>query len=393
MSKISFFTFLFLVGLTPNLFGQEADSSSKSAPIISFRGSYANMWVMPTHDFIASKNATGKAISQGHNVSTEILIQTNGNKEWHQLYNFPKYGFGIQSLWFPQTNEIGNPVAVYAMLEGPLHRWKNSHLSYAYHFGFSMGWKPYDQVTNSYNYLMGGPVALYAHLGILYHQNLGKRWGAEASLGFSHASNGNLKQPNFGINLLDPRVAITYQLSDNQPIAKPKALSEFNPQNEISLSMSIGTKQLNVFGTDSVSKATFGDESFTLYNWVLLYQRQVSRRSKIGAGIDFTIDPSDNAQSIVVGAKGATYPAPFNEEAKLSLLISYELSIGKLSLLLQPGFYIYRTQYDPTPFFYQRIGVKYDLYKGIYAGASLRAVNFGQADWIEFTAGYTLKFK
>ena len=222
MFKNSIFTFLVSLVLSAGLLGQEADSVIKSSPVISFRLSYSSMWVVPTHDFVRSENSTGEAITQGRNISAEVLIQSNGNKDWHQLYNFPKYGFGMQSLWFPQTDEIGSPVAVYAMLEGPIKRWEKSALSYAFHFGFSMGWKPYDAVDNPYNYLMGGPLALYAHLGVLYHRDLGKRWGAEASLGFSHASNGNLKQPNFGINFLDPRLALTYNLQDDQPIAKPR---------------------------------------------------------------------------------------------------------------------------------------------------------------------------
>jgi hypothetical protein len=104
------------------------------------------------------------------------------------------------------------------------------------------------------------------------------------------------------------------------------------------------------------------------------------------------MDPSDNAQGLVDGDNNATYPPPFSETAKLALVISYELNIGRLSLILQPGFYFYRTTHDPTPFFYQRIGTRYDIFKGFYLGASLRAVNFGQADWIELSAGYKIKF-
>lgn len=371
---------------------QDSTVTKKAKPIISFRASYANMYVVPTHDYVRSENITGQAITDGRNVSAEMLIQTNGSKDWHQLYNFPKYGFGLQYLWFPQTDEIGSPLAAYAMLEGPIKRWNKSYLSYKFHFGFSYGWKPYDEETNPYNYLMGGPLAIYAHIGALYHYNLGKRWGVEASIGFSHASNGNLKQPNFGINFLDPRIALTYQLQDEQPIPKPKKLKPFVPNNEISLAFAAGTKQLNVFGTDSTSQAKFGTKSFTVMSWVLLYQRQISRRSRIGAGIDFTIDPSDNAHGIVVGNKDATYPSPFYQQAKWALVLSYELSVGKLALVLQPGFYFYRTTFDPTPFFYQRIGAKYDLYKGIFVGTCLRAVNFGQADWVEFTVGYKYKF-
>lgn len=393
MRKQRFLLFYLLFFCSVIAFTQSTDTVKSDKPIISFRGSYSSMWVVPTHDYVRSENITGEAITDGRNISAEMLVQTNGNKDWHQLYNFPKYGFGIQSLWFPQTDEIGSPVAIYAMLEGPIRRWKKSYISYKFHFGFSVGWKPYDEVTNPYNYLMGGPVAIYAHIGALYHYDLGKRWGIEGSLGFSHASNGNLKQPNFGINFLDPRLALTYQLQDKQSIAKPHELAKFNPSNEISFSMAVGTKQLNVFGTDTTSQEQFGTKSFTVMSWVAVYHRIISRRSKIGAGIDFTIDPSDNAHGIVVGNKDATYPAPFNEQAKLALVLSYELSVGKLALVLQPGFYFYRTTFDPTPFFYQRIGAKYDVYKGLTAGAALRAVNFGQADWIEFSLGYTFKFK
>ncbi len=391
MAKAIFSTIFSLILCTLSLLAQEADSISKNKSRISFRGSYSNMYVIPTHDYVKSENVTGEAITDGRNVSAEILFQTQGNKEWNQLYNFPKYGFGIQTLWFPQTWEIGNPVAVYGMLEGPIKRWEKAHFSYATHFGFSYGWNPYDEVTNPYNYLMGGKVAIYAHLGVLYHHNLGKHWGIEGSVGFSHASNGNLKQPNFGINFLDPRIGITYQLSEKHDIPAPRKLSEFTPSNEYSVATAFGTKQLNVFGTDSVSKATFGDKSFPVWNLVLLYQRQISKRSKIGGGIDFTIDPSDVPHSIVVGDKGATYPAPFSEQAKLAVLLSYELSIGRLSMILQPGFYFYRTTHDPTPFFYQRAGCRFEVYKGMFIGTSLRAVNFGQADWIEFTLGYRLK--
>tara|TARA_R110002050_G_scaffold109799_4_gene221551 strand:- start:56682 stop:57725 length:1044 start_codon:yes stop_codon:yes gene_type:complete len=347
---------------------------------------------MATNDFLRTKNKAGQPITQGQNISAEILFQTNGKRDWHQLYHFPKFGFGIQYLWFPQTDEIGSPVATYALFEGPIHRWKNAQLDWGFHFGVALGWNPQNMETNPYNVLLGSTSSLYAHLGIIYQHNLTKRLGMEASLGFSHGSNGALKMPNFGINLFDPRLAFTYQLNPEKPILQPHELAKFSPSNELSLSYAIGTKQIDVSASDSTNKARFGDMSFTIYNFALVYQRQISRRSKIGAGVDFTMDPSDNAHGLVVGDTNSSFPPSFSEKAKLALILSYELSIGKLSLVLQPGFYFYRTTHDPTPFFYQRIGTRYNIYKGFYLGASLRAVNFGQADWIELTAGYKIKF-
>jgi hypothetical protein len=359
---------------------------------ISFRASYGHMRVIPTNDFLRTENKNGSPITQGRNLSAEIIIQTNGEKDWHQLFNFPKYGFGLQYLWFPTTNELGTPVAAYGILEGPIHRWKNAQLDWGFHFGVAMGWNPQNRETNPYNVLLGSKLSLYAHLGIVYHQSLGKRFGLEGSLGFSHASNGALKMPNFGINLFDPRVALTYNLNTSKPLLEPHDLKTFTPHNELSLTYAIGTKQIDATGSDSLKQAKFEDMSFTIYNFVLLYQRQISRRSKIGGGIDFTMDPSDNVHGLIVGDTNSNFPVPTSETAKLAIVVSYELCLGKLSLILQPGFYFYRTTHDPTPFFYQRIGTRYDLYKGLYIGASLRAVNFGQADWIEVTAGYKIKF-
>lgn len=241
--------------------------------------------------------------------------------------------------------------------------------------------------------IIGSWATLYAHLGVIYHQNLGNRFGLDVSAGFSHGSNGALKMPNFGINIFDPRVAVNYNLNSSKPILRSHKMEEFAPSNEFSLSAAIGSKQLDVTGGDSTSQALFAGVDFTVYNFVLLYQRQVSKLSRIGGGIDFTVDPADNANGIVHGDSNSTYPPSFNEKAKLAVVLSYELCLDKLSLILQPGFYFYRTTHDPKPFFYQRIGVRYQLFQGIYTGASLRAVNFGQADWIEFTIGYKVKFR
>lgn len=389
--RLTFLTLLLFTNIIGNGQENKDEKTSLDSPI-SFRLNYGHASVIATNDFLRTENKNGSPITEARNITGEILFQTIGKKDWHQLNNFPKYGFGIQYMWFPQTDEIGTPISLYALMEGPIHRWKNAQIDWAFHFGMSVGWNPFDSISNPYNVLLGSTASIYAHLGVLYHQRITNRLGFEASLGLSHSSNGALKMPNFGINILDPRIAITYSLSKERPQFVPRKLSEFKPSNEVSLTYAMGTKQIDVSGSDPQYQQQFGETSFTVYNFVLLYQRQISRRSKIGGGIDFTVDPSDNVHGLAYGDNNATYPVPFNEQAKLALVLSYEYHIDRFSLLLQPGFYFYRTTHDPTPFFYQRIGVRYTLFKGLYAGANLRAVNFGQADWIEFNLGYKVQF-
>ncbi len=367
------------------------DSTLKSNT--SIRVGYSPSRVIATNDFLRTENKNGSPITQGHAISAEIIFQTTGRKYWHQLYNFPKFGFGITHLWFPQTNELGSPIGLYSFLESPIQKWKKSDLNWVFDFGIGLGWNAYDSLTNPYNVLLGSTGSFFANFSVVYHYQFNKRFGADASIGFTHSSNGALKMPNYGINILYPRLALTYHLKSVQQLPKPRKLPPFIPNNEISLTYALGTKQIDVTGSDNDSlKQEFKSTNFQLYSIILMYQRQVSRLSKVGIGLDFTMDPSDNADGLVTGDLSSEYPPDFAEKVKFAIVLSYELAIGKLALICQPAFYFHRTTHDPTPFFYQRIGTRYDIYKGIYAGASLRAVNFGQADWVEFTVGYKAKF-
>lgn len=389
-----FFLCLFIISSTFVSIGQtdyRIDKTLKSNS--SFRIGYCPSKVIATNDFLRTENKNESPITNAHAISAEIVFQTTGRKYWHQLYNFPKFGFGVTNIWFPQTDELGTPIGMYAFIESPIKKWKKSEINWIFDFGIGLGWNAYDSISNPHNVLLGSTGSVFAHFSFVYHYQFNKRIGADASIGFTHSSNGALKMPNFGINILCPKLAITYNLQSTQQATKTRELPSLNPTNEISLTYAMGTKQIDVTGSDNDSiKNEFRNTNFKIYNLVLLYQRQISRLSKVGIGIDFTVDPSDNADGLVTGDLTSLYPPAFNDKAKLAIILSYELAIGKLALVLQPGFYLYKTSHDPTPFFYQRIGTRYDIYKGFYAGASLRAVNFGQADWIEFSVGYKVRF-
>jgi hypothetical protein len=198
--------------------------------------------------------------------------------------------------------------------------------------------------------------------------------------------------PNFGINVFDPRIGLQYHFAPKKerPVY-PHIVEEFTPSNLFSLVVARGVKQIEFVNHNPQIRNEFYGKSYQMANAVLTYERQFSKRSSFGGGLDLTYDESSNAKGLVDGDTTATFPAPMDEKLKLSLLLSYQLHMGNLRLVLQPGYYVYRTKHDPTPAFYQRIGLRYHVYKGILVGTTLRAVNFGQADWIEWTIGYQLK--
>jgi hypothetical protein len=93
----------------------------------------------------------------------------------------------------------------------------------------------------------------------------------------------------------------------------------------------------------------------------------------------------------VINGKLEDNDASLGEGFEFSIFPSYELIINRLTLLIQPGFYVYRAKYEGrTPTAYQRVGIKYDVYKDISIGINLRAYDYNVSDYIEWTLAYRL---
>ena len=100
---------------------------------------------------------------------------------------------------------------------------------------------------------------------------------------------------------------------------------------------------------------------------------------------------SQNSQIVVNGTSLEKSNLPFDRHLALSIYPSYELVVNKLSLIIQPGIYLFRMNTaNMTPIMYQRIGVKYHFLKNTFAGINLRAYNYYESDFIEWTFGHRI---
>ncbi len=122
--------------------------------------------------------------------------------------------------------------------------------------------------------------------------------------------------------------------------------------------------------------------------------KQVSRKSKIGFGVSMTYNGAINAQAAVDNGDLEPVSVPFADKISVSIYPSYELVVHRISMILQPAFYIYRKEMkNQTPVFHQRIGLKYHFTKNLFAGITLRDYDFHVSDFIEWNIGYRIKWK
>lgn len=353
---------------------------------------YENGDVFQTNPFVKGDNTEKVPIKNYQAFSVRIMFQTTGRKPWHQLYEYPYWGFGIHVSDFYNTEEMGVPVALYAFLNAPFYRWNNLSLNYEIDFGITGNWRHFNPINNPYNVAIGAGETVYIHVGAGLTYSVSNRWEAELGIGLAHFSNGALKLPNFGLNTFSPRIEIRYKVHGN-PVLKKQKITPFKKFSSLEFTAFTGLKNV-LFDSAQVNIETkYKGVYFPVFGFKTTFNYQISHKSKFGVGMAVSYDGSVNARVAVDKGELEVIDLPFTEQLRVSIYPSYELVMGPYSLLIQPGFYIFRKQFPhQVPVSYQRIGLKYTFTHHITVGISLRAYDFHVSDFIEWSLGYQLNW-
>jgi len=372
---------------------QNDDSTKVRKRNISLKGFYQGGSVMGTNEFLQGENSTGEPIDRFHALSFQCNWDTDGSKLWQQLYNYPSYGIGVYWVRFPQTDELGNPTALYLFFSGPFKRWDKWTFNYDIGFGLTYNWKPYNVEGNPYNIAIGSYNTVYIDAGLSINWMFSKRWELSGGFSFTHFSNGATAVPNFGINLVAPRIGLKYKFYQGIPEYKKQDVPKYKAEWEWYASLAGGVKQIEVDTTNTGLSDKYLDENFGVCVISSAILRQISYKSKFGLGLDFIYDGSTNAQIDVSDGEPSPVNVPFTDKLSVGIYGSYELVMNKVSLAIHPGFYVLRKEIEgQSPVFYQRIGLKYNFWEGMFAGIFVRASNFSKAEFIEWTLGYSLRW-
>ncbi len=349
---------------------------------------YQNGYVFPTDPFLRGDNAVSDGVDAYQAFSLRFSKQTHGNKIWEQLYNYPDWGGGIYVADFYNPAEIGIPIAIYGFFNASFIRWRLFSFNYTLALGLAFNWKYYGP-TNIYNLSIGAPFTVYIDAGINMAYRIAQRWDASIGVSLSHFSNGALKRPNRGINTVAPKIALKYHFNPERSAFNHQVIPVFSGSNEWLISIFAGSQNILTDTSNISVEDKYEGIYFPVFGILTGYNRYVSYKSKIGFGMSLTYDGSVNARIAIENGEPEVMDAPFTDKLQISIYPSYSLVVNKFSIILQPGFYIYRKKCAiQTPLFYQRIGLNYQIHKNLVAGLNLRAYNFHVSNYIEWNVGY-----
>jgi len=352
---------------------------------------YQNGHVFATNEFLRGNNAEAEKIKSYQAFALKLLKQTKGDKLWEQIYRYPNWGIGIYTADFYNPEEIGNPVAVYAFFNAPFLRQNRFSFNYEFGFGATFNWQSYNPLTNQYNKSIGAGESFLIDAGIDIAYRIFKQVEIKAGVGLTHFSNGGLKVPNLGLNTIAPKISLRYNFFDRYDFKKQE-VPEYKDRNEWLFSLYGGLKNVVYDSLDVSLMEKYEGVFYPETGLSMLYNRQLSYKSKIGMGITFSYDGSIDAQVAVDNGEVEPVKGPFKDKILISIYPSYELVAHKVSLIIQPAFYIYRkTLKSQSPMFHQRIGLKYHITDHVFAGITLRAYDFHVSDFVEWSLGYRLR--
>lgn len=382
--------------ITTSAYSSESDSlksKTRNPKSVGFYYQYGN--VVLSHAFVKGENPNKEAYGSYHSISAKYGIHTQGGELWQQVYANPVFGAGIYKCFFTNDyDELGNPLAIYSFIDLPLKRWNKWSINWEIEFGVAFNWNQHETRENNYYYPIGTYSTLFVDFGLTTTVQLGKHFDLTAAIAYTHFSNGAIKLPNLGINMFGARLELQYifkKRPEFQQYEIPKYKKEWEYIALIAPSMrQVAFEYIDDNG-DTLAKAfDYGIVSFSTS-----FNRQISHKVKFGAGFDISYNTAYGAQMKLVD--GIPEKAPYDPADKILVGVfpSFELVLGKMALIAQPGFYIYQQDVSgfETPTTYQRIGVKYHFWDHLVLGLNLRAFNFSKADFIEWFVGYRIKWQ
>jgi hypothetical protein len=324
-------------------------------------------------------------------LSFQLLKQTSGKNLWEKSYGFPSYGFGAYSANFGSTTNFGTPIALYAVFKAPFRRWNRMSLNYEGGFGLTFNWEGYNPAEGSYNISMGANESVFIDLGMNFSYALSSYFDLGIGYSFTHFSNGAMKAPNYGLNTFAPKISLNYNIERFIPPETKEKLPDYKRSTSIDFSFFGGIKNVLYTGNNVDSLSKYKGVYYPVYGMNTVLNRQLTYKSKIGIGLSLSYDGSYNSTILIENDQPEPVEGFHGDKLSLSIFPSYELVISRLSVVIQPGFYLFRKPSDNnTPVTYQRLGLHYLINERFIAGICLRAYDYHVSDYIEWTLGYRL---
>ena len=380
-----------LLLITISVYSQHVPDSLRRTFFLTAKGE-AGM-IINTNDFLDGLNAKGEPLKRFSAYTLGVGWQTSGKREWERIHNLPSFGVSLYTAKLDYDDEIGQPISLFGFYKGTMWRGGAHSLKYNIDLGLAFNWKDFNKNTNPYNITIGSPVTVHLGLAIEYNYIIAQRLIVGVGAGATHFSNGAMRKPNKGLNLVSPYVRLSYLMSRPQSVTLSPDYGR-KKGHELFAAFGMGMKRSEC---DTVAYPQLDHEiqmgaKYMMSSFQLGYLRQYGHKGKFGAGLSVIYDewlgsslrPLIDDVEVIKGDVGKRFT--------LGGFVAHELLIDRLCVHVQLGAYFLTPDgiEQSKPKFFQRAGVKYLLPWNTFVGVNIYAHKLSKADFIEWNVGYRI---
>lgn len=296
-----------------------------------------------------------------------LAIQTDGKKYWQEAFKNPSYGIGF---YFGHFNNpiIGNPLATFLFMDFPFVRKEKFYLSSNWGVGLSYHINEYDEVRNAKNIAISTDLNVYIDFMLLLRYQLNKRFEVAAGAKFQHFSNGSVKKPNLGLNMLSGTLGIHYYPFDTMEKTNYKLKPEAYQKYEFSAMLAYG---INGIESDR------GNKKYDNYTFSAVFSKRISYKRNLGIGADIFYNEYVKTYS--------ENDLKFSKLMSYAFILSSDMIVNKFRMTTQVGVYMYRSVDYSVPV-YERVALRYYPIKNLFINFSVKAHGF-KAQFVEWGLG------
>ncbi|MBN1988192.1 MAG: acyloxyacyl hydrolase [Bacteroidales bacterium] len=329
-------------------------------------------FVIPHHDYMGyfvNEHADGFQLNLG--------LNTNGTKVWHKSYNYPQIGLGFLRSGLGNDAVYGNMNVLYFYVDRRYLSLSNRlNIGNRIAFGPAYMSKQFDLQSNRNNIAVGSPINVFVQYDLTGYYQVTPRTTIRLAVGFMHASNGSIREPNKGFNLITSGIGLQHSLTAHKSIIRN------TPATPLDTSRS-ALSVAGIMGWKDISR--FKHYLFPVYGITAEYSRRISETGWLGVVLSGYADQSIEEEFRVIG--DTTFSSSKQFSAALNL--SYEMRMGRLSFLFQPGFYLHHS-FSPYGKVVNKLMLRYCVYNKLLFSMAIKSHWVAKADFIEFGIGYRL---
>ncbi len=167
------------------------------------------------HGKIFKHTQNFKPAVEQNSFSAELNLQwqSEGNKEWQRMLNYPKWGIAAGFTYFGNNTVLGKAYYIVPNVQFRLAGKNNFQLWLKGGVGLALLTKHFDATSNPTNNVIASAINNTSTLGLSLKVKVSPKIGLVIGSSFTHSSTGDVRLPNLGINIPTLDFGIQYSFS------------------------------------------------------------------------------------------------------------------------------------------------------------------------------------